>query len=283
MPLVGSTSRVVPCDGWDIFIEAGQSNRVGFGLGPFPALDATFMAANVFQLGRTGAAFQQVIPTGITVRGVLYGGLHFWGGVEKFAVMGGSIEKAIQWGKLNLKPRRKILIVPAARGGVSISQWLGITQQPADVLAANTTLYDSLISYGKIALALPGINRIVNFGWHQGEAEVNQINAGKGLSQEYFTNLTTFFRRVRSDFGPLFPITAGHLVPTWQPDNAAKKDIDAIIEKALASDVWGSLVDTTGLTSNFDGEFDLTATGPVHFNAASQFEYGRREANIIAP
>src|SRR5690348_277423 len=65
--------------GYDIIIEAGQSNAHTFGRGPFTdPYYSEAIDARIKQLGRRGSQNMQVVPVGDWVNGVKTDGLQNW-------------------------------------------------------------------------------------------------------------------------------------------------------------------------------------------------------------
>jgi hypothetical protein len=198
--------------------------------------------------------------------------------------IGFSIAFARRYVHEQLAPKRKVLIIPAARGGTSILKWLGQIPYPEtlDANGQNVGLYADALKRTKAVLALPGKNRVVAFLWHQGEADVDRkINGQYPMSPTiYQTKLSTLIRKIRTDLpsSPAYPIVAGKLAPSWLSGStklALKNQIEAAIVRVLSADAKGGVVSSGSLQANYPS-FTSETGEANHFTSASQVTLGAR-------
>lgn len=180
--------------GYDIIVIAGQSNAAGAG-GPYsPQLDPT--TPTIDQYGaknRTIRAASEPLdmvnnPTG----------------------MGPGLQFA-RWYASQLAPGRKVLVVPAAKGGTRLSastgdSWRATRPTPSLYAAAIEQTQEAVLAAG------PGTHRVVAVIWLQGEADSSYSIA----ASTYQTDLDNLIDAFRSDLSdPRLPFLIGPMVHEW--------------------------------------------------------------------
>lgn len=268
--------------GYDIIVIAGQSNAVGSGLGNSPeTADERGLHKRIFQIGRLDSDSLQVVPA--AGRGGA-SQLQFWGRKRarnegRWKGFGSTF--ALLYAATELKAGRSVLIVPAAKGGTSIVEWLG-SPRGASRNDQNTQLYPDMLKRIGKALGLDGDNRVVAFLWHQGEADINWElrNPAKMNPRLYGLKLQEFFGKVRKDIKGDYPIVAGKFVPDWQPGGPAvsglKSKYEESIEHVAGLDQRAIVVDADNLISNYAAGVSPLPLQSIHFSAASQVLLGHR-------
>ena len=180
--------------GYDIIVIAGQSNAAGAG-GPYsPELDPT--TPTIDQYGaknRTIRAASEPLdmvnnPTG----------------------MGPGLQFA-RWYASQLAPGRKVLVVPAAKGGTRLSSndgesWRATRPTPSLYAAAIEQTQEAVLAAG------PGTHRVVAVIWLQGEAD-SSYSIAASTYQTDLDNLIDAFRADLSD--PRLPFLIGPMVHEW--------------------------------------------------------------------
>jgi hypothetical protein len=153
----------------------------------------------------------------------------------------------------NARPGTRIGLVPAAVGGSSLEQW-----QPGG------NLYNQALARLRMALKSGTLVAIL---WHQGETEANKADR----AANYATRWVTMMKQLRTDAGaPRVPVVAGELGeflkrPYAHVVNAQLDSLPDLLDNvAVAS--------AKGLQDRGDG---------LHFDAASQREFGRRYARAL--
>lgn len=271
-----------PVQGYDIVIVAGQSNAEGRGLGEFTdSLEKGWIDDSIVQIGRFGESNMQVIPVGsIAADRIKYDGLHFWDASNATDTkMGFALSFARQYVKRgDLEEGRKVLIIPAAQGGTSITKWLEKDEGQKEFL------YQDMIDRFEVAKNLPGEHRVVAFFWQQGEKDVSKtlIDSETMSGDIYEQYLRELFKKVREDISitgnDAYPILAGFMVPGWRADNEraskAKDDIQKAIGNAIRDEGFASLVSSNALLSNV--EAGASEDDFIHFSAQSQVNLGYR-------
>jgi len=150
-----------------------------------------------------------------------------------------------------------ILLVPAAVGGTSISQWIG------DSVCHNVQLFSN---FSKKMEAAKRYGTLKGILWHQGETDAIRGNGISVYAQELKT-LFMMFRRQAQDRE--LPIIAGQ-IGSFVPNSAL---LNNQISQYVLSDKFTHAISTSGLTHT--GDF-------LHFNTESQREMGRRYALVYA-
>jgi hypothetical protein len=148
-----------------------------------------------------------------------------------------------------------VLIIPAAIGGSSISQWLG------DSLYRNVKLYSNFLSKVEMAKQFGEIKGIL---WHQGESDANEKNI-----PYYKERLSKVFTRFRSAAGNnSLPILLGEL-GSFSKNSAHFSLINKAIYAYAAEDKYAAVISTSDLKDKGDS---------LHFNSKGQRMMGERFA-----
>ncbi len=268
--------------GYDIFIVAGQSNSVGYGGGSFiDSSDSAELNQNIVQLGRFGDSNGKVIP--LTTK------LQHWDCQNPADCgIGFAPTFARHYVVNRLKTGRKVLLIPAGRGGTHSFLWDAAIYPAAlnipggGVFQDSSMLLTDLISRIRIALNLPGENVLKGLLWHQGESDVlcasstgTWCNILTPDASTYITRLSGIFALIRAEWREPIPIVVGKFVPNWEGADVAlavKTQFENALE--LQSISFSKCVQTDGLFSNsqaIDGNGDR-----IHFSAQSQITLGQR-------
>jgi hypothetical protein len=149
----------------------------------------------------------------------------------------------------------RILIVPTAVGGSSISQWLG------DSLYREVKLYSNFKNKSNIAKQNGIVKGII---WHQGESDANAANASL-----YKERMNTLFTKMRKDLGnEKLPIVIGEL-GIFGRDGGWHTKINTAMREYKAHEKNIGMITTTDLFHKGDS---------LHFDAASYRTMGKRYA-----
>ena len=146
-------------------------------------------------------------------------------------------------------------LIPCAYGGSPISSW----QPGAYHKQTNSHPYDDAVKRAKSAMKVGTLKAIL---WHQGESDCRPATAAL-----YEKRLTAFFQRFKKDINaPDVPIIIGQLgqFGAW---DASKQTVNKAHVDVTVKIGNGAFVKSDKLSCNPDG---------IHFNAASQREFGRR-------
>lgn len=263
-----------PADvGYDIVLIAGQSNAVGQVAGS-SALDTVYLDppdARILQWPATGSYAGLGRPIGAV--DPLFG----------WAQQAGCVGPAMSFARevvRRLKPNRKILLVPAARGGTGFTTSSQVSPPSGYSYAAGggwdtsggqggIDLYQLAIAQANNALASGENNRVLCAIWVQGEAD--------GLTQSaYAAHLDALIDGLRSNITGAedMPVLISQMVPGW------------IAYYANAQHVNAAQVDTPRrklLTAFNYGVTDLSLTDgltpPLHYTNEGQRRNG---ANLAA-
>lgn len=152
-------------------------------------------------------------------------------------------------------PDATIGLIPCACGGSPISTWVpgGYHNQ------TKSHPYDDAIKRAKQALAEGTLKGIL---WHQGEGDCGVEN-----SKKYEARLTELIQRFRTELNaPDVPVIIGQL-GQFKPWGVGAQNVNQALGNVAAKTKNGAFVKSDALTCNPD---------KVHFNAASQREFGRR-------
>ena len=238
---------------FDIFIQAGQSNGEGFGVGPVE--DAYWQDERVWYLTKD---FVCTIAGESILANEVQGNfsLSF---VRKY------IEQDF------LKEGRKILIIRASEGstGFLAGHW-----------TENGDCYTRMMEMCKTALALNPKNRLKGLLWHQGETDAS-LNAS---FDTHYAHISGLVHGVRQAFNePNLPFIAGDFVHHWKNENLAMciPVIDAI-QMFCKQDSYAAFVHTENLKSNYQEMGRNTQCGKeiiedkIHFSRNSLYLLGER-------
>ena len=260
--------------GYDIILQAGQSNAQGCGAGgmenPFVPNENILYYIDDFE--RTDLIEKCSDGTGFEVA------IAKERGTERFTVNNFSLAFAEEYLKAGLlKEGRKLLIIRAAVGGTGFRDhhW-GKTDD----------LYLRMLEATKNALQLnygDNDHRMVAFLWHQGEAEV----AHETTTQWHYENLKYLIESVREKFAcPNLPFLAADFVPEWKNASEEQAALCEVVVKAMR-DVCNDLqpaafVSSDGLLSNRQTTWralddnDNVKNDNIHFCRDACAQLGRR-------
>ncbi|MEY2917964.1 MAG: hypothetical protein RIS73_1678, partial [Bacteroidota bacterium] len=220
-----------------VFILAGQSNMAGRGI-----VEPQDTVANkrILSINKNGQLVLAKEP------------LHFYEPNLTGLDCGFSFGKAII---KNIPDSISILLLPAAVGGSSISQWLG------DSLFRNVKLFSNFLSIVEIGKQHGNIKGIL---WHQGESDANEKNI-----PHYNTRLLTLFTRFRSAIGNNnLPILLGEL-GSFSKNKEGFGLINKAIHNYSSQDANTTVISTGDLKHKGDS---------LHFNSKAQRTMGKRFA-----
>lgn len=207
----GTGTADVGLPGYDIVLAMGQSNMAGSGEPFGPTTDP--IAPQIDQYGanqRTIAPASEPLDYVDTRTGI--------GPALQFA----------RWYTSQLAPGRRVLIIPAAKGGTRLSGSSGDTWR---VDRETPSLYAAAIAQTleAITAAGPGRHRVVAALWAQGE---NDSQAGIAAAT-YQADLDALIAATRADLDePGLPFILGPMVHDWltttaPPTGAAINDVHA--------------------------------------------------------
>jgi len=229
-----------------VFVLAGQSNMVGYGLTSLIPEESSYAPGNV-----------TLYDGG--VRTELLSGAQF-GPEVAFAQ-----ERAGAW------PDEEIVLVKYAVPGTSLFAWDPDWTWAEAKITENEwhgPLYDHLMEHIRTAVAGEGIvegERVDYCGmlWMQGERDASYPEA----ALQYEANLAYLIERIRSDLGsPGLPFIFGQInPPEWL--SPAVDEVRAAQAATEQSVPCTKLVSTEGLSKYIDG---------VHYDAPGLLELGRR-------
>lgn len=239
--------------GYDVVLLLGQSNMQGCGLPFDPVIDVEL--DGIDQLAGSGPRAGRVIAASeplCHVESVR---------VDGRPAVGPGFEFARQlW--LGQQAGRKVLLVPAALGGTSITGNADYSWDP-DNTTARTNLFRRALETGKQALELNPHNRLAAILWHQGEAD-----AVLGASESWYrSKLLQVIDQLRAALGPA-PFLIGSMVPEWLPDDPGRRGIEAAHRSIPA------LRQQTAFVEGPAGAGQ--DTGQIHYSASGARELGLR-------
>ncbi len=220
------------------FILAGQSNMAGRGL---VEVQDTLPSERILTVNKKGELVIAKEP------------LHFYEPSRTGLDCGLSFAKELL---RQIPDSINILLLPAAVGGSSVSQWLG------DSIHRNVQLLTNFKEKIQIAKKFGVVKGIL---WHQGENDANtdDIPLYKKRLKELFAKFRTIAGNDR------LPIFVGEL-GSYSETNALWQMINEQITLYARSDNNVFVVRTSDLTDNGD---------KVHFNSEGQRVLGQRFAN----
>jgi hypothetical protein len=318
-----SASLSAESEGYDVIVIFGQSNAMGTGRQPIvdPAqpsqLDPSYFKQTVkldpaqaadsrlFQILRSDDEAPALDGT-VSIPGIGPINTHtlahwhdnFSGGPDKGMIVGMGKSLARSYAQSAFSGGRKVLIVPAARGGASIQEILG-TQNCFDPHPGWSCPkpYDDMIKRIRYALAQPG-SRLVGFVWVQGEADIAySISSKEGLNPEsgaqfYLNFMNLLLAKIKNDILLPYAIdSVPFLIGEWSRDfypDLATIDMRRHFEISIKA--WVAQVNAGGLpgTSSyfkvgFVPSVNLAANAfdQIHFSSDSQINYGSRMASAI--
>jgi hypothetical protein len=287
-----TSTAMAASPGYDIVIVAGQSNAVGVGCGPYTDVSKDY-----------DDRIDMVYPGG-----------DVWSAeepLEHAPANGGAAGKgfAMTFARLyaaKLQSNRKALLVPVALGGTSILQWDDQVDSSLDFHTPTNggdprgrdsrELIDTLTRQTRIALRTGGFgsqNRIVALLWHQGETDMLFMSLTNDPIHRAMPDVATYGHKfvelvqlVRKNFpNQSFPIVAGELGRFFEPSFPGANGLTAF-NSQLAKSARGlknvAVVSSQNLGNGIDAHCafwpieGMPQGDPVHFNAASQVEFGKR-------
>ncbi|HEX2247298.1 MAG TPA: sialate O-acetylesterase, partial [Arthrobacter sp.] len=199
--------------GADVVLLLGQSNMQGSGLPYDPAIDIKL--EGIDQFAGSGPHSGTVIPAADAL-------FHVTQNLRNGALtIGPGMEFARQlW--LNQPADRKVLLVPAALGGTSITGNADYSWDPYNTKASVNLARRGLDACVR-ALALNPSHRLVAILWHQGESDA----LPKVTQDWYRRKLLQIIDLYRAQLGPV-PFLIGGMVPEWiAADKKIRGRIDA--------------------------------------------------------
>lgn len=248
-------------DKYDIFIQAGQSNAEGSGIGPVTEEYQPDPRICYLEAEKTVITTDQ----GLDIQ------FHDSPFVLSVAAEHGTKENPIGDFSLTfskayidaglLAHDRKILIIRAAVGGTGFQKkhW-----------GMEDILYLKMLEMIDYAVSMNSENQIKGVLWHQGEHDAFEGNTG----ENYHRQLTMLLNSIKERYNvPTLPFVCGSFVSDWRKKN---EEICQPILKSLqqvASEMQGEYVEAGDLLSNNE----KTGNGDdIHFCRESLHILGRR-------
>lgn len=245
--MLGGRTITPSADGYDVFLIAGQSNALGAGLG----FDA--------KLDRPHDLVHQFAGSGRKAGRVLVGEHPLWHHTRAPGVGFGPM-----FGRLHAEVTgRPVLLVPAARGESGFHPQNGFSWDVEDHDWI-TSLFRFACSQVSAALAAHPGSRLRGILWHQGEADVRELDGA-----EYATRLDALISGFRAELGTV-PFVLGQMSPDRMAEfGGGYPAIDAAHRATPQRQPLTAFVEAPS------GMFN-SADDKLHFNAAGQRELGRR-------
>lgn len=250
-----------PIVGARVYVIDGQSNAVGWGLGPFVWKTSSFRDSRIKQIGRFDAANMRLIDmTGEP--------LHFWENnqADRMGRHGFGISTVRRCVAARSSDHIAI-IVPVAHNGMSVLQQLGEIPGPPDWWGDTCARIDLALSYA-------GSTAIDGWFCQQGERDVviaanpsDPAYPQMPDADHFAAAKQRYIDRVRTRYGTGFPFLMGKMCPQWTtapagvPIAMVKNAFDAALDTVAASNPACATINSNGLYSSTDL--------PVHFDAAS--------------
>ncbi len=250
--------------GYDIIIQAGQSNAEGFGLGDttetyepssnilhmYDKQDLLNFAHGATCPDKSGKTVIEEAKEHVS-SGVFYADFSLT--FAKDYVANGC-----------LKAGRKLLIIRAAVGatGFSTGHW-----------KVGDYLYLRMVAMADYALSLDSNNKIVGILWHQGENDVD-TDGDSTVGAVYQQNLGRMVESLRVRYGANIPFIAGDFVNEWKMANLESCDlIINATKEVVKTQQPAAFVETSDLLSNNQqvGNGDT-----IHFSRDSLYKLGHR-------
>lgn len=219
-----------------VFLMAGQSNMAGRGV--VEATD-TIAGPDIFSIDSAGNLVFAKEP------------LHFYEPTRRGLDCGLSFAQTL---RNEIPSDIQILILPAAIGGSSLSQWLGDSLYRGVRLLSN---FRKKLAIGKQYGTLHGIL------WHQGESDANPANAA--AYRERLAELIKVFRGAAGDSS--LPVLMGELASFFR--SPEKGQINQALQDYSQADRWSAVIPTGDLGHKGD---------TLHFNSEGQRIMGQRFA-----
>ena len=223
-----------------VFILAGQSNMAG--RGKVEPQD-TIPSERIFTVNRNGEIIVAKEP------------LHFY----EPSMTG--LDCGLSFGKTlisRIPDTISVLLIPAAIGGSSISQWLG------DMTHRNVQLLSNFRQKAELGMHYGQIKGIL---WHQGEGDANQN--GIPLYKSRLTELIEIFRKIAGD--DHLPVLIGEL-GSYSRNNENWMKLNEQIRLYALTDSNARIINTSDLGQKGDS---------VHFDSEAQRKLGQRFAKAL--
>lgn len=246
-------------DKYDIILEAGQSNAVGYGHGP--AKEAYVPDSRILYYTCGEPEDMSYTPSEDFEICIADERPHpEFGMDDKLGDLALSFaQKYVEQGLL--PPDRKLLIVRTAVGGTGFLKHYWSVGDP---------LYERMLRITDRAMAFHPENRIVGLLWHQGEHEAAFRNDPERYARELLAVLDGIRHRYAK---PMLPFVCGGFCQEWVEQNQPYCDNIMRVIRNVAEKSGGAYVDTCDLRSNNQllGDGDV-----IHFCRDSLQELGRR-------
>ena len=222
-----------------VFILAGQSNMAGRGI---VEPQDTAVNKRILSINKKGDLIIAKEP------------LHWYEPERTGLDCGYSFGKTMI---KNIPDSISVLLIPAAVGGSSISQWLG------DSLYRNVKLFSNFLAKVEMAKQYGTIKGIL---WHQGESDANEKDI-----PYYKERLQKLFTKFRSAVGNNnLPVLMGEL-GSFSKDKEHFSLINKEINDYSLQDKYTAIISTRDLKDKGDS---------LHFNSKGQRAMGRRFAEV---
>ncbi len=243
---------------YDVYLLIGQSNMAGRGF--YEPSDTVSTLDGVYLLDGEGMPVPAIEP------------LNQYSTIRKgLSTQGVSLAHSFAE-QMHLQSGRKVLLVMNARGGTSIKSWLKGAPQgnygtgsddPQNWGKQMPSFYDEAVRRAREGMEHGTLKAIV---WHQGESD-----SDPGKIEGYMLDLQRLVSDLRADLGvgEEVPFVAGGILPTHQNAPAFNPMLEKIGEWIPNS----CFISSEGLSGNPDN---------LHFNRASQLEFGRRYASSLS-
>ena len=272
--------------GYDIIIQAGQSNAEGNGWGyldtPFEPNDNILYFADSFQLGGAINDKFSVMPAQ-EKRSTTTGNLK-----NEFAL---SFAQDYLYSDL-YHEGRKILIVRAAVGatgfsdnGINDLNWL-----------PESNLYPRMVKAVQDALKLEFSatneykNRLVAFLWHQGETDAHSYADARmtytKAEETYYENLSTLLTNFKTTFNcPNLPFLCADFVQDWKQNRSEIKNYAPLIssaQKRICENFKpAAYLNTYGLKSNKEDPTHPTNEDPSLVITIDDIHFCREAVHLL--
>lgn len=286
--------------GYDVIVVAGQSNAVGAGRSPVGEMwrdkykeEAPELDARILQVNRYEPVLSLVEATDT---------LQHFGYKDSKNNIGFGMAFARRYAA-GMNSNRKIILVPAARGGTSIGEWLGeedvidpVTGKKVDLLAS---LHERLI----FALnqtkpnGQPLENKFVALLWQHGEADIRLTALKlKGMSASvYVDKVGKLFGQIKNTYpAHKFSILIGEPVPGWNTIPSGQTTISIERQKREFKSALLAFTDVAikrayvrsnsenpnfvKLTSNYESG---SGDDDIHYDARSQIALAQLYYNVF--
>ncbi len=245
---------------YDIFLEAGQSNAEGSGIGPV----TTEYVPNERILYLRPSVDVQVVDNWLVIN---YDDVPFIYEIAAERPSGDDTvgdfaltfaEEYIRSGRL--AEGRKVLIIRAAIGGTGFTRKHWGMDDP---------LYKKMIELTDFALAQNPENRLMGFLWHQGEHDADNFMP----PEEYRSLMSALVDSVKARYDKTLPFICGGFANEWVQSCPEKGEPIMQVLRELAAAQNGAYVETADLPSNNQ---TVHNNDVIHFSRESLHKLGRR-------